>query len=133
MQPKESLPRDMHAIEIRVLRKLRASEARALRNVSVVKYGVATKFDWFGLAAPECGIIFSPGFLEPLRATLTVQLITPTMIDKITTALIALAFATLMTWFILSPFLAPNLYFRASGGAETPHASQKQMIRQHSV
>jgi len=35
------------------------------------------------------------------------------MLDKITTALIVVVFATLMTWFVLSPFLAPQLYFRA--------------------
>ena len=46
------------------------------------------------------------------------------MLDKITTALIALAFATLMTWFILSPFLAPQLYFRAFGSSE-PTVSRK--------
>jgi hypothetical protein len=34
------------------------------------------------------------------------------MLDKITTALIAVVFAALMTWFVLRPFLTPKLYFR---------------------
>ncbi len=53
------------------------------------------------------------------------------MLDKITTALIALAFATLMTWFILSPFLAPQLYFRAFGSSE-PTVSRKKICSQPS-
>ena len=38
------------------------------------------------------------------------------MIDKITAALMVLMFAALMTWFILSPFLAPKLYFHGPSG-----------------
>jgi hypothetical protein len=46
------------------------------------------------------------------------------MLDKITTALIAVVCTALMTWFVLSPFLAPQLYFRAHSSAEATHASQ---------
>jgi hypothetical protein len=38
------------------------------------------------------------------------------MLDKITTALIAVVFAAIMTWCFLSPFLVPQLYIREGFG-----------------
>jgi hypothetical protein len=40
------------------------------------------------------------------------------MLDKITTALIAVVIAAIMTWYVVSPFLAPQLYFHAYRGTE---------------
>jgi hypothetical protein len=39
------------------------------------------------------------------------------MLNKITTVLIAVVFAAIMTWCFFSPFLAPKLYFRRPLGS----------------
>ena len=46
------------------------------------------------------------------------------MLNKITTALIVLVFATLMTWFVFSPFIAPQLWFHGHD-AVSPTISRK--------
>jgi protein-tyrosine-phosphatase len=43
----------------------------------------------------------------------------PSMLDKITTALIAVVFASLVTWYVLSPFHVPLRYLRAHSSAES--------------
>ena len=52
------------------------------------------------------------------------------MLDKITTALIAPVFATLMTWFVLSPFLTPKLYLRACSSADEAPDPPNTVINQ---
>jgi hypothetical protein len=55
------------------------------------------------------------------------------MLDKITTALIAVVIAAIMTWCFFSPFLVPQRYFHAyrSTEASTGTAPLAFVIRQH--